>query len=303
MAEIPSTPGNEAHVDPMAVLRDGVAAGLIGAVAVAVVHGISDVVAGVPLRTPTVLGRLVLGIAPEPSDSDLLTACWFTCIHVGAWSGLGTLGSWLISLVDVHPRLTPIAFGGFVIAFSTLLQGTGAFSIPGLPSLHLWIGTLAGSASAAGYLVRRHPKLAAHVEREHLTPTTLAEIRRALAHERSAVAALEVASVRHPVPVLRRLLDEERSRVESLLALAKGLDLPEEVGGGGPPDWARSDLAETLRGALALERRSLGLYDRFLFAVPELEVRDVLLRLRSSVADGVPSLEEALREMAPQRAR
>ena len=197
MEEVLSTRAQEAdRVHPVPMLLDGVVAGLIGAFVAALAHLVADAAVGVPLRTPTVLGQLVIGglASTENVHPDVQTAFWFTCIHMILWSVLGTLGSWLISLVDAHPRLLAAIFGGFVIGFVSLLYAAGAFSIPGLPPLHLWIGTLLGSGASAAYLAQRHPKLMGHVGRAHLTPTTIAEIVRALAHERAAVAAYEAAA-------------------------------------------------------------------------------------------------------------
>ena len=230
----------EAHVRLLPLLQDGLVAGLIGALGVALAHLVADVAAGAPLRTPTVLGQLVLGgLVSADMPPDVATAFWFTCIHIGLWVGLGTLGSWSISLVDAHPRLLALVFGGFACGFITLFYAAGAFQIPGLPPLHLWVGTAVGSAAAAAYLVYRHPKLAGHVAREHLTPTTIDELTRAEAHERGAVAAYEKIAARSSLPAWQDLLAEKRERVAMIREVLDSLDVPPTEAG--ETSWANAE--------------------------------------------------------------
>jgi len=290
--------GDTRRVQPLAVLQDGLVAGLLGAFAVALVHLVADAAAGAPLRTPTILGRVVFGgLGPEGAQPDVAMAFWFTCVHIGVWVAAGTFGSWLISLVDAHPRLLAAVFGAFAFGFITLLYATGAFQIPGLPPLHLWTGTLVGSAAAAAYLLFRHPHLAAHVEREGLTPTTVAELLRALRHERQVVEAYESAARQHPLPLLARILAEKRARVQTLEALTEQLDLVRRAPHDDGLHLTAGCQHGLLRAAVELERRTLELYDELLVATPELDIRNVFLRLRYQVADGaLPQLEAAVRD-------
>ena len=59
--------------------------------------------------------------------------------------------------------------------------------------------------------------------------------------------------------------------------------------------WTVTDLDTTLGSALDAERRTLEFYDRFLYSVSELEVRNVFLRLRYHVADStIPLIEDTV---------
>jgi hypothetical protein len=212
-----------------------------------------------------------------------------------AWLSLGIAGSALISIVDTRPKLASIVFTGFAFAFISLSYLAGAFSVPGLAPMHLWIGTLLGSAAAAAYLARRHPKLAGHIERVHLTETTRSEIEGALALEASGSAALEAAAARFPDSPLAGILEAKQGHVHILSTLAGDLGLNGPGPGDSEPAWQAETVDEALRAAIAHEREIVDLYDRFLSVVPELRIRDVFLRLRYHALDTtIPQLEEAL---------
>lgn len=286
-----SSPG----LRPITVLRDGLLAGALGAVVVAIAHGVADLAAGDPLHTPSVLGVLVSeGVeAARSAGSDIETAIRFTGLHLTLWALLGIVGSLLISIVDSRPKLASLVFSGFAFVFISASYLVGAFSIPGLAPLHLWVGTLLGSASAAGYLGWRHPHLAGHIQREHLTETTLREISRALALETRGAAAFAAAAARFPDSALARIVEAKRGHVKILEELAEDLGLEQPPPGEppGPP----SDAAAALRTAIAHEREVVELYDRFLAVVPEVRVRDVFLRLRYHAVDQIlPQLQKGL---------
>ena len=278
------------------LVQDGLVAGLLGAFAVALSHLVADALAGSPLRTPSVLGALLAGgvEAARAASPDLESAFRFTCIHIAVWVALGIAASSLVSLVDTRPRFASAVFASFVFFFVSLTYVSGGFSVPGLEPLHLWVGTLLGSGAAAGYLVWRHPKLVPHIAREHLTDTTRRELIRALAHEAAGHAAYRAAAERFPESTLPRLVAEKLGRVEILREIVGELDLAVGRSPGPEPAW-RADTAEAaLHAALAFERETIALYDRYLAAVPETKVRDIFLRLRYHALDStIPKLEEA----------
>jgi hypothetical protein len=164
----------------------------------------------------------------------------------------------------------------------------------------LWLGTPLGSAAAAAYLARRHPRLARHIEREHLTPTTRREVESARAGETAGWLAARAAAERFPASALVSLAAEKLERMQGLRELALGLDLPGASEAGARPAWQAVTAEESLRAALAWERETVALYDRFLAAVPELRIRDVFLRLRMRSRDAtIPALERALPPSTP----
>lgn len=280
---------------PSEVVRDGVVAGLIGAGVVAVAHGAADALSGELLRTPTVLGALLTegAAAARAATPDPELALEFTGLHVAVWLVLGIAGSGLITLVDTRPKLASLVFGTFAFVFISLSYLSGAYAIPGLGAMHLWVGTLLGSAAAAGYLSWRHPQLAAHIEGVRLTGTTRSEIERALALETSGCAAFEAAAAAFPDSPLERVLEEKRGHVLILSKLVTdlGLQTPTDP----RPAWQADSADAAMRAAIAHERELVDLYDRFLAGVPELHIRDVFLRLRFHAVDStIAQLERAL---------
>lgn len=295
MSEV--APASDGPLRPVPVLRDGLVAGFIGAAVVAVAHGIADLAAGDLLRTPSLLGVLVSeGVeAARMAQPDVAVAIRFTGLHLVVWAVLGVVGSLLISIVDSRPKLASVVFTGFAFVFISASYLAGAFSIPGLGPLHLWIGTLLGSAGAAAYLGWRHPHLAGHIQREHLTDNTLREISRALALETRSAAAFVAAAERFPESALARIVDAKRGHVKILQKLADDLGI--ERPARGEPAWAASDVPAAIRAAIAHEREVVDLYDRFLAVVPEVRIRDVFLRLRYHAVDQIlPQLQKALDE-------
>lgn len=297
MTETQSPRFDSDDVQPIVVAQDGLVAGLIGAFLVAAIHLIADLVAGEPFRTPTVLAVLVVdgSAAARDAEASVGTALRFTLFHVAVWLVLGWIGSWLVSLVDVRPRLASYVFAGFAFVFISMLYVSGAFSIPGLESLHLWLGTLLGSATAAGYLIWRHPKLAGHVKAEQLTETTRLELERALEHEAADLAAYRVAAERFPSPIITKMIEEKRTRSAMLRSRCEALGLPPSAEPETAHPWSATNAEEALHEALAFERATIEFYDRFLAIVPELQIRELFLRLRYHVLDTtIPELERAI---------
>jgi hypothetical protein len=288
---------SESRIHVLVVLQDGLVSGLLGAFTVAVAHLVADIGAGEPFRTPTLLGVLLFdGVqAARAATPSFAVSFRFTIVHIASWVVLGTIGSYLVSLVDSRPRLASIIFGGFAFVFISLSYLSGAYSLPGLPALHLWLGTLVGSAAAAGYLLWRHPKLGSHIRGEHLTETTRSEIAQALAHETAAAAVYAAAARRYPESVLASLLEEKQGRARTVQALADDLGLPSPADPASELPCQAESPEEAIRQALVLERETIAFYDRFLTGVPELKVRDVFLRLRyHALDDTIPQLENAL---------
>src|SRR6476661_5505130 len=118
-------------------VREGAVTGLIGAVIVAVWHFVVDTVAGQPLHTPNVLGKILLrgnltpasGIAPQP-------VIGFTVLHFVLYV---LIGIGLVVLVHLAVRDISLRMGvwiGLVIS-----------------------GSVLGVLGMAGYLWRGHPRL------------------------------------------------------------------------------------------------------------------------------------------------
>ncbi len=150
------------------VVREGVSAGLIGAVAIAVWFGILDAVRGEMLATPvmlgTSLGSLVLGGDP-PSRAAAFIG--YTLFHVLMFVGIGILLSWVVNASEKTPSAF-IGFAGLFVAFevgwigwtTVLSQGFGELSW-----LQVFGANIIAAAAMGFYMWRQHPSLPGRVSR------------------------------------------------------------------------------------------------------------------------------------------
>jgi len=97
------------------VAREGIVAGLLGAAAVAVWFLLYDLAAGMPLRTPALLGAAVFHGLRDPNALvvTLPLVLEYTVLHGAAFIGFGCAAAGLLALADREPRL----LFGFVMLF------------------------------------------------------------------------------------------------------------------------------------------------------------------------------------------
>ncbi len=97
------------------VAREGIVAGLLGAAAVAVWFLLYDLAAGMPLRTPALLGAAVFHGLRDPNAVvvTLPLVLQYTMLHGAAFIGFGCAAAGLLALADREPRL----LFGFVMLF------------------------------------------------------------------------------------------------------------------------------------------------------------------------------------------
>jgi hypothetical protein len=147
------------------IIAEGLVAGVVAHIAIALVLILSDLVAGRWLfYTPTLVGRVLLegggqGCQVTPSATILLA---YTSIHLITLTLFGFLASWLMYGSEARPILWFGALCVFILV---------AWHLPGAvlgvlgqvrECLSLWPPTLAGFAGAlamAAYLWRSHPGL------------------------------------------------------------------------------------------------------------------------------------------------
>ncbi|MCE2484996.1 MAG: hypothetical protein J4F42_05750 [Desulfurellaceae bacterium] len=145
--------------------QEGMVAGLLGAVTIAVWFLVVDSLSGRPLYTPTVLGlALFQGTAGLASSVaiDLEMVLMFTWVHGLVFMAIGGLVSYLLDLAEHHPH---VGFG-VVLLFVVLELGfvvvSLVFAEPVLRAL-AWSAVLVGNLFAAvvmvGYFWRHHPRL------------------------------------------------------------------------------------------------------------------------------------------------
>jgi hypothetical protein len=161
--EVSPVPGS----DTARLLQEGIVAGVLAAVTVAVWFFILDMIQGRPFYTPTVLGTALFsrgaGLAAlENVRPSLEMVLMFTWVHGMAFAAIGGLVSRLLGTVERHPG---VGFGMlllFVIFEFGFTVAAMLFAAPILKAL-TWpavlVANLLAAAVMAGYFRLRHPRL------------------------------------------------------------------------------------------------------------------------------------------------
>lgn len=146
-------------------LREGIAAGLLGATGVALwILGV-DVVAGRALQTPAALGGVLVRVLGRADDmSPLANAALYTPVHVAAFLVIGIVASYL---VDGSRRVPQMAVGLFLlfvvfeVGFYFVAFGLSQYNIMGtLAWFQVGVANLVGAGLMGTFLWRRHPEFA-----------------------------------------------------------------------------------------------------------------------------------------------
>ena len=146
------------------VIRQGIVAGLIGAVVVAVWFLMVDSIAGRPLFTPAALGSAILnGASGAPGvEFSAATILGYTLIHVAAFLLAGVLVSALVTQAERAPYLIfgmillLVIFETFIIAMVAML---GTWLMEELAWWSVLVGNLLAVAAMGGYMLKVHPGL------------------------------------------------------------------------------------------------------------------------------------------------
>lgn len=141
---------------------EGTDVGLIGAIVVAVFFLILDLMAGVPLRTPSVLGEVLLFGNPAPSLTEPVfgAVLLYTVVHFLAFALLGVV---VVRLVHVATHNSVVRFGLLVafLAFEVFFYGIIlTFSEATRALFPFWAVLTANALAAVAmgmYIWRSHP--------------------------------------------------------------------------------------------------------------------------------------------------
>ena len=155
-------------LDTTRVYQEGIIAGVLGGLTVALWFLVVDAVHGRPFYTPTVLGTALFGRGVWPGSLETLPPSFemvamFTWVHLLAFAVLGVVVSRLIAMAEEHPSL---GFG-FVLLF-VILEAcfTAAVMIVAAPVLRaltwpaILVANLLAAAVMTGYFWLRHPTMA-----------------------------------------------------------------------------------------------------------------------------------------------
>ena len=154
-------------VDTTRVYQEGIVAGIVGALTVALWFLVLDVAHGRPFYTPTVLGTALFGRGVWPATLEALPPSFemvamFTWVHLLAFAVVGVVVARLIAMAERNPSL---GFG-FVLLF-VILEAcfTVAMMIMAAPVLRaltwpaILVANLLAAGAMAGYFWLRHPTM------------------------------------------------------------------------------------------------------------------------------------------------
>jgi hypothetical protein len=153
--------------------REGVAAGLLGAGAVAALFLVRDLLLGVPFLTPSVLGQVILQGARSPvMDRALLgSALAYTGLHVAAFIVFGMVLAGLVRVATTQPQVR-FALVMMFIFFEFFFAGVAYMFHEATQALFplglVLVANLLAAAVMASYLWRHHPGLRRAVHRDPL---------------------------------------------------------------------------------------------------------------------------------------
>lgn len=168
----PTTVGSSSQVsalpvDTTRIYQEGIIAGIVGALAVALWFLVVDLAHGRPFYTPTVLGTALFGRGVWPATLETVPPSFemvamFTWVHLLAFAVIGVIVARVITMAERNPSL---GFG-FVLLF-VILEAcfTAAMMIVAAPVLRAltWPAILIANLLAAGamatYFWRRHPRM------------------------------------------------------------------------------------------------------------------------------------------------
>jgi len=145
-------------------VREGLIAGMIGAVAVAIWFLVLDTARGQILFTPAALGSALFfgarGIAEVQMTAA--TVLGYTALHVAAFLAVGFLASALASAAERDPPIL-LGLGLLFVTFEVLFLGLLAIAAGWLvDALDWWsvvVANLVAAAAMGSFLWHEHPKL------------------------------------------------------------------------------------------------------------------------------------------------
>ena len=154
-------------LDAAQVYQEGMVAGILGALTIALWFLLLDTVAGRPLWTPTVLGTALFrngaGLGtPETLPVSLEMVLMFTWVHGLVFVVLGGIAARLLSHVERHPGSGFGVLLFFVVFQFGFIVAAVVGAAPVLHALTPWsilVANLLAAAIMTAYFRQRHPHL------------------------------------------------------------------------------------------------------------------------------------------------
>ena len=145
------------------IALDGLFAGMIGALTVAVWFLILDIVQGRPLYTPALLGNVLLhGGTAGAQDMAIgpLEVAAYTAFHFVAFIGVGLVLSWLMTMFERFPIVgfvLLVLFACLQVGFIAFDAALGAQLMGRLGPWTVMVANVLAAATMSFYLWKRHP--------------------------------------------------------------------------------------------------------------------------------------------------
>jgi len=142
-------------------VREGIIGGLLGAAAVALWFLAYDAVAGVPLRTPALLGAALFHGLRDPSALVITVplVLQYTIVHGVAFMLFGIATAGLLMLADRDPRLLFgffMLFCCFEVFFAALVAILAEWLLEAVPWWTILAGNLLAALVMLGFFFREH---------------------------------------------------------------------------------------------------------------------------------------------------
>ena len=153
--------------DTARLYQEGLVAGIIGALTVALWFLVVDVLHGRPLYTPTVLGTALFGRATVVGSYDTLPVSMdmvlmFTWVHGLAFAAIGGVASRLLAMAERNPNIgfgVLLLFVVFEFGFTVTAMLFAAPVLKALTWPAVLVANLLAAAAMGGYFWLRHPAL------------------------------------------------------------------------------------------------------------------------------------------------
>ncbi len=173
VSQAPGVTGVMAQLQTHKTLREGLVAGLVGALSVALWFLVADALAREPFFTPGALGSILLLGAGGPEDVQITleTVLGYTLLHFAAFTVVGVVMSGIVTQIERFPPLIfalLLLFVVFETFFVVMVAMLGSWMVEALEWWVVLLGNLFAAITMGVYLWRAHPVL-----RDELTSDAL----------------------------------------------------------------------------------------------------------------------------------
>jgi hypothetical protein len=164
---IPVDTPSPARPDATRLYHEGIVAGIVGALTIALWFLLLDTLSGRPLWTPTVLGTAIFrggaGLGTlETVPVSMEMVLMFTWVHGLVFVGLGGIVARLLGYVERHPSAgfgVLLLFVVFQFGFIVVATVVAAPVLRVLSSWSILVANLLAAATMTAYFRYRHPDL------------------------------------------------------------------------------------------------------------------------------------------------